>query len=145
MACSCPLTARTPTCSTRYLREIDVQNDGTVKLTGQEATAVIGYDSDAKVYTFTDENGNALPMKSTIRLEQNPELDGLVAGFDYANTIADQKVNGAQAWFNVDDSGSLVLNSDIDYVLDDPDGNGSIGTDSTYGTVTGSQRLYCLH
>lgn len=118
------------------LREIDVQNDGTVKLTGQEATAVIGYDSDAKVYTFTDENGNALPMKSTIRLEQNPELDGLVAGFDYANMIATVKVNGAQAWFNVDDSGSLVLNSDIDYVLDDPDGNGSIGTDSTYGTVT---------
>lgn len=73
-----------------------------------------------RVYTFTDENGNALPMKSTIRLEQNPELDGLVAGFDYANMIATVKVNGAQAWFNVDDSGSLVLNSDIDYVLDDP-------------------------
>lgn len=118
------------------LREIDVQNDGTVKLTGQTSSAIMDYDSDSGSYYFTDENGNALPIRSEISLNSDSEFHGLVTSFDYSDKTATVRINEAVAHYTVDDSGNLILDENAENNLSDPNGNGSIMSDGTYGIVT---------
>lgn len=118
------------------LRQIDIQNDGKVKLTGQNSSIFMGYDADSMRYTFTDENGNDLPQRSEITLASDDSYKGLVTYADYASGTVKVKANDACISLIIDESGNLVLDKNGDNVFSDPGGNGDIAVDEAYGTVT---------
>ena len=118
------------------VRDISIENDGTVRFTTQNGQINVGYDDEAKNYTFTDENGGTIPTYSILTLDDYPEFNGMDVGIIHESRSVVVTANGAKAQFLVGESGMLYPDESVDNVYADPDGNGMITCDSSYGTVT---------
>lgn len=118
------------------VRDIQLCNDGTVKFTAQNGQIIMGYDSEAKDYTFTDGSGAELSRYSVITLDDYSEYEGLSTTVNYETGNVDISVNGAHVKFLINDSGNLEVVGGADNVYSDPDGNGMITYDSAYGVAS---------
>lgn len=116
------------------LRQIDVQNDGTVKFIGQDSSFNLAYDSESVIYTFTDEDGNALQARSEITLQDDEYGDLITNVYSDGNIV--MQGYGAIVYLSVSENGNLVLNENAENNFTDPNGKAEIFIDETYGTVT---------
>lgn len=116
------------------LREIDVQNDGTVKLVGQSTTVTMGYDKEIRNFTFSDENGEPMASTSTLTLSDSM-YNGFSVNADYGNSTVKIKAGDAAVSFTINSNGDLIVTDSDDNVFNDDAGN-SIKSDSSTGTAS---------
>ena len=116
------------------LREIDVQNDGTVKLVGQETSVIMGYDKEIKNFTFSNEDGSPASTNSVLTLTED-RFKGFSVHSYYGTSSVWIGAGEAGVLFTINDKGDLVVADKDDNVFNDDNGN-SIVSDSSTGTAS---------